>query len=192
MVLVKTTCSSLSGNLIEESRGWGLIVQDSNTNTFSAGTIRNNVPGGGVKFANSSFNTITGCSFEANDGEAVYVDSSSRQNNISGNTFSNERYEEATPSSTGLYIAGRENLVSANIISPKTGSGITLSGKYQNVFGNTIISPGEEPNIILDGLEQSIVRDNLLFNRSRRILRTSIVERGVNSNNRLEDNYQVR
>lgn len=191
MVLVKTTCSSLSGNLIEESRGWGLIVQDSNTNTFSGGTIRNNVPGGGVKFTNSSFNTITGCSFEANDGEAVYVDSSSRQNNISGNTFSSERYEQATPSSTGLYIAGQENLVSANIVSPRTGSCVTLSGKYQNVFGNTLRSPGAEPNIVLEGLEKSIVRDNLLFNRTHRILQTSILEKGVNANNRLEDNCLV-
>jgi parallel beta-helix repeat protein len=192
MVLIKTTCSSLSGNLIEESRGWGLVVQDSNTNTFSAGTIRNNVPGGGVKFANSSFNTITGCSFEANDREAVYVNSNSRQNNISGNTFSTERYEEATASSIGLYIAGRENLVSANIISPKAGYGIRVSGSYQNVFGNTIISPGGGPNIVLDGLENSIVRDNLLLNRTQRILQSSILKRGVNANNRLEDNHQVR
>lgn len=188
IVLKSTTCSSLSGNLIEESRGWGLIFQNSHTNTFSAGTIRNNVPGGGARFSNSSFNVISGCTFEANDSLAVYTDIDSRQNNITGNTFSTERYEESTPSSSGLFIAGGENLVSANIISPKTGFGLILSGEAHNVFGNTIISPKGTHCILIENLKNAIIRDNLLLSRLEAGSAGIILKRGSNRGNRLENN----
>ena len=101
MVLVNTTSSAMAGNFVEQSTGWGLILRDSHANTFSAGFIRGTSSGEGIRMINSSFNTISGCCFEANDSLAMLIDKDSRQNNITANTISIERLVTRIPYSHG-------------------------------------------------------------------------------------------
>jgi len=189
IVLEDTIGSTLSGNLSENSRSSGLILKNSHSNTFSAGTVRGNFSDGGVKLIGSNFNTISGCNFERNLGQSLLIDQDSRQNNVNGNTFSSERYSgEEGMISEGLRVAGRENVLSANIVSPHIGPGLVLSGNSQSVFGNTFVCPDGQPGIVIRDLKDSYVHSNLMVRRTGKGTSGIVTIAGTNSGNRIERN----
>ena len=85
-------------------------------------------------------------------------------------------------------MAGRENILSANIVSPHIGPGLVLSGKSQNVFGNTFIYPDEQPGIVIKDLKDSYVHSNLMVRRTGKGTSEIVTLRGTNSGNRIERN----
>jgi parallel beta-helix repeat protein len=155
--------SPFSGNVITNSRQWGVILENSRGNTFAGEIIRRHVGKGGLMMINSSYNTVSGCTFDSNDGPAIVVDSNSTQNSITGNSLSSW-VEAAT--CEGFVIGGRENILSSNIIAPSMGFALVLSGRDQNVFGNTVLGAGRASCIRIRDLNDSIIRDNLLLCRS--------------------------
>ena len=178
--------SPLSGNLYTNSPDWGLILENCRGNTLTGEIIRRNLGKGGVWLKNSSFNTITGCSFDSNDSLALVIDKDSQQNSITGNVVSCLQSADRT---MGLEIAGRDNILSANIIAPGRGFGLILSGENQNVSGNTFVSAQDNGCILIENLKNSAVMGNILRSRDRVLEPSSaIVTRGFCSGNRIEDN----
>jgi len=176
----------LSGNLYTNSPEWGLVLDNCRGNTLTGEIIRRNLGKGGVWLKNSSFNTITGCSFDSNDSLALVIDKDSQQNSITGNVVSCLQSADKT---MGLAIAGRDNIVSANIIAPGKGFGLILSGENQNVSGNIFVSALGKSCILIENLRNSAVRGNILRSRDNVLApSTAIVTRGSNSGNRIEDN----
>jgi parallel beta-helix repeat protein len=176
----------LSGNLYTNSPEWGLVLDNCRGNTLTGEIIRRNLGKGGVLLKNSSFNTITGCSFDSNDSLALVIGKGSQQNSITGNVVTCLQSADKT---MGIAIAGRNNIVSANIIAPGRGFGLILSGENQNVSGNTFVSAQGDGFILIENLRNSSVRGNILRGRDNvPALSTPIMIRGSNSGNRILDN----
>jgi parallel beta-helix repeat protein len=114
--------------------GSGIIIGNSSVNcrvenctVFNSGPKSSDYAG--IKLLKTNYSTIINNNCSDNKGHGIYLDSSSDNNTIEGNSV-NRNY------GTGIIIGGNNNNISNNICVNNLDKGLTSSGKYNNISGN--------------------------------------------------------
>ncbi len=182
VVIENTYGSVLSGNMIEECSGAGIILdRDCYGITLSANVIAHH-QGGGIQMLDAWGCTISANTFVLVRSNAVLVSSNSGRLTITGNNFSNSYIgggktkrpiEHANPiqldESTGILLQSTSDIViSGNQFSGLTGSAIRSEGKSKrlSVTGNIVTGTRNGGNktepLALGKPAASVVKDNLI------------------------------
>jgi len=117
--------SVLTGNMIEQSEAWGLVVdRDCYGLTFSANIFTNNVAGG-IDLRSAYGCTISANTFARTPQNAILAGKHSEGNTITGNTFTSGRVGGGVV----LGMKGEQQQVSGVVLNPGAGA--------INITGNT-------------------------------------------------------
>lgn len=170
VVVEDTYGSVISGNMIEECQGVGVVLdRDCYGIAVSANVIAHDF-GGGVDLRDANGIAVTGNSFPLcgeKSGFAVRVGPTSGRSSITGNTFSNTyvgegkaRRPKHQDPAAGLLLAGGQDLtITANTFTDLSTKALAVEGTPARVIFTANILVGVESDEAL--LRNSVVRDNI-------------------------------
>lgn len=182
VVIENTYGSVVSGNMIEECNGVGMILdRDCYGITLSANVIAHHL-GGGVQFLDAWGCTLSANTFVLVHSNAVLVSSNSGRLTLSANNFSNSHIggktkrpvEDPVPlkrdGATGIFLERTSDIViSGNQFSGLTGAAVRGEGESQRLLitGNVMTDYGrgltnKTPAISLPQPRSSVIRDNVI------------------------------
>ena len=128
--LYTSSNNSITGNNI--ANNWlGINLEYSSNNSISGNNIANNVLA--IRLWGSSNNSITGNNITANNGEGIWLYTSSNNNSITGNNIANNQGGIAVGNSSNNSITGN-NITANNWL----GIGLFLFSSNNSISGNNI------------------------------------------------------
>jgi parallel beta-helix repeat protein len=167
IIIEKMMGSVISGNMLEQSQGWGIILdRDTYSTTISSNIFTNNAAGG-IDLRDAHGCTISANTLARTPQNAIVVRKDSSRLTIAANTFANGYVGNNTilgnkndpPHSSGITLENTRGLnINGNTFSTVIPAALTLSGTVSHcIFANNLLIdtlPGTE------GLVQSKINGN--------------------------------
>ncbi len=149
LIIEKMMGSVVTGNMLEQSTGWGIVVdRDTYATTFTGNTLTNNAAGG-IDLRDAHGCSISANTFSRTAQNALVIRKNSGRLTVSGNTFTNG-------------FVGGETILGNPGESPY-GSGITLEDtRGINIAGNTFTAVRPKALSIVGTVSHCVFSNNLL------------------------------
>ncbi len=168
VVIENTYGSVVSGNMIEECRGWAIVLdRDCYGNTLSANVIAHEASGG-IDLRDAHGCAVSANTFTIMGGDALHIGPGSGRIAVTGNNFSDSyiggdalKRRENDRSAGGLVLEGTTDItVVGNVFSGLKPKAVTLRGKPSRrvVFSGNVLTDVESDHL---KLESSVIEDNL-------------------------------
>lgn len=175
VVIQDTYGSVLSGNMIEECKGWAVILRGvCYGDTLSANTFSHSSEGGGVHVEGAKSIALSANTFVLCPDAAILVTDGAEQLTITGNMFNRYPFDPTKrhklDPAQGIVLRGvRDVTIGSNTFVLMLREAIKVEGENNarlNITGNTVVNPSQEEAgkyaaISLASLNRSIISNNI-------------------------------
>lgn len=149
VIIEKMMGSVVTGNMLEQSVGWGIVVdRDTYATTFTGNTLTNNAAGG-IDLRDAHGCTISANTFSRTPQNALVVRKDSGRLTVSGNTFNNGYVGDDTilgnsgesPFGSGITLENTQGInISSNTFSAVRPKALTVTGTVSHcLFTNNLL-----------------------------------------------------